>query len=85
MHIYTYINIIVFAQEKHFGFLRGKKVKLTDMLSETVIEKDGGILLGPPLSYLSLSLPPSLQLSLPAPLFVVCCPGLSLKRTAALC
>jgi len=30
----------------HCGFLRGKKVKIIDMLSDTVIEKDGGVLLG---------------------------------------
>ena len=36
----------IILPEKHCGFLRGKKVKLTDMLSDTVIEKDGGVLLG---------------------------------------
>ena len=36
----------VLLPEKHFGWLRGKKVKLIDMLSDTVIEKDGGVLLG---------------------------------------
>ena len=36
----------VILPEKHFQWLRGKKVKLVDMLSDTVIEKDGGVLLG---------------------------------------
>jgi hypothetical protein len=36
----------IILPDKHCGFLRGKKAKLTDMLSDTVIEKDGGVLLG---------------------------------------
>ena len=41
-----YSNGHVILPAKHFGYLRGKKVKLTDMLSDCVIEKPGDVLLG---------------------------------------